>query len=203
MLRLLSALCFLILFLTACQSGEAPKEEEEFPGFKEEDLNRMMQRQNFGGAAVPKQQSLPELIAQMEMSLVQYPEDTTMWYNLAKLNYQQYETDSSAQALQKTIQYYSRVLELDPSYEQGRPHYNRMLARMVQGNYKAALEDLDDFVRVNQGQIPVNHQAMRANILFQQGKLDAACVVYQEAKVVAERDSLPTGLDETWDKRCP
>lgn len=200
MLRLLSALCFLTLFLTACQSGVSPDKDEDFPGFNEEDLNRMMQRQN---PAVPQQKSLPEMIAQMEASVIQFPEDTVMLYNVAKLSYQQYQADSSEQWLQKSIGYYGRVLDVDPTYEEGRPYYNRMLAQLDQGKYEAALQDLNRFVSVNNNQIPVNHQAMKAEILFQQGKQDAACLVYKEAKLIAERDSLPTGQETIWAKRCP
>lgn len=203
MLRLLWALCFLILFLTACQSGSAPNEEQDFPNFSEEQLHQMMMRQNPGAAALPQQKSLPEMIAQMEASLVQYPKDTTMYYNLAKLTYQQYQADKGQQWLQKTIQYYDKVLSLDATYEGGRPYYNRMLAKMEQENYEGALQDLSTFVQINQGQIPVNHQAMQAKILFQQGKLEAACAVYKEAKLVEEQDSLPTGLDASWAERCP
>ena len=200
MLRLLSALCFLTLFLTACQSGVSPDKEEDFPGFNEADLNRMMQRQN---PAAPQQKSLPEMIAQMEASVIQFPEDTIMLYNVAKLSYQQYQADSSEQWLQKSIGYYGRVLDVDPTYEEGRPYYNRMLAQLDQGKYEAALQDLNHFVRVNKNQIRVNHQAMKAEILFQQGKLDAACLVYKEAKLVAARDSLPTCQETIWTKRCP
>lgn len=203
MLRLLSALCFPLLFLIACQPRTTPENKGDFPGFSEEDLNRMMQRQNLGRTATPQQKSLPEMIAQMETSLVQYPKDTTLLYNLAKLTYQQYQVDSSKQWLQKTVHYYSQVLALAPTYEQGRPYYNRMLAAMGQGRYEAALKDLNSFVQINQNQIPINHRAMKAEILFQQGKHAVACAVYQEAKVVAERDSLPTGQEEEWAKRCP
>ncbi|MGH1337004.1 MAG: tetratricopeptide repeat protein [Aureispira sp.] len=202
MLRLLSALCFLTLFLTACELGTAPDNEEDFPSFSEDDLDRMMQRQNPAGA-MPQQKSLPEMIAQMEASIIQFPEDTTMLYNLAKLNYQQYQADSSEQYLQQAIGYYGRVLAFDPNYEEGRPYYNRMLAQLDQGQYEEALQDLNRFVEVNQDRIPVNHQAMKAEILFQQGKLVAACLVYKEAKLVAERDSLPTGQEVLWTKRCP
>lgn len=203
MLRLLGALCFLILFLTACQSGTASEEEQDFPNFSEEQLHQMMLQQNPGAAALPQQKSLPEMIAQMEASLVQYPEDTSMYYNLAKLTYQQYQADREQQWLQKTLDYYGKVIALDADYEQGRPYYNRMLARMEQENYEGALQDLNAFVQINQGSIPVNHQAMQAKILFQQGKLEAACAVYQAAKLVEQQDSLPTGLDASWEERCP
>ncbi|MFK7798183.1 MAG: hypothetical protein AB8E82_12070 [Aureispira sp.] len=203
MLRLLSTLCLLLLFLAACQVGQQPQEEEDFPGFSAEQLDQMMKRQNLGASAVPQQKTIPEMIAQMEVSLAQFPDDTTILYNLAKLSYEQYQTDSSEQWLLKSVHYYSKVLELAPNYEQGRPYYNRMLIRLAQKNYDAALNDLNAFVRVNQNQIPVNHQAMRAEILFQQGQLSTACAVYQEAKLIAERDSLPTGQEALWAERCP
>jgi tetratricopeptide (TPR) repeat protein len=183
--------------------GENTQNEDDFPGFSEEQLNEIMKRQNFGASAAPQQKTLPELIAQMEVSLAQFPDDTTMAYDLAKLTYEQYQADSSEQWLQKAVNYYNKVLDLDANYEQGRPYYNRMLARLAQKNYEAALKDLNAFVRVNQNQIPINHQAMRAEILFQQGQLSAACAVYQEAKLIAERDSLPTGQEALWAERCP
>lgn len=203
MLRLLSALCSLLLFLTACQTGENPQKEDDFPEFSEEQLNQMMKRQNLGGSAMPQQKTVPEMIAQMEISLAKFPDDTTMAYNLAKLTYEQYQADSSEQWLQKSVNYYSKVLELAPNYEQGRPYYNRMLVRLAQKNYEAALKDLNAFVRINQNQIPVNHKAMQAEILFQQGQLSTACAIYQEAKLIAERDSLPTGQEAIWAERCP
>lgn len=203
MLRLLSTLCSLLLFLAACQVGQKPQEEEDFPGFSAEQLDQMMKRQNLGASATPQQKTVPEMIAQMEVSLAQFPDDTTMAYDLAKLSYEQYQVDSSEQWLQKSANYYSKVLELAPHYEQGRPYYNRMLVRLVQKNYDAALKDLNAFVRVNQNKVPVNHKAMRAEILFQQGQLSAACAVYQQAKLIAARDSLPTGQEALWAERCP
>ncbi len=203
MLRLLGALCFLILFLTACQSGTTPSDDDDFPNFSEQDINNMMQRQNPMMGNAPQQQSVPQMIAQLEASVAQYPDDTTTWYHLAKLSYDQYSADSSEQWLQKSVLYYSRVLDLDPTYEGGRPYYNRMLGQLAQGQYEAALKDLDQFVRINQDRIRINHRATKATILFQQGKLDAACAVYQEAKRLAERDSLPTGDEEDWAQRCP
>jgi tetratricopeptide (TPR) repeat protein len=203
MLRLLSALCFLSLFLTACLSGNSSENDDDFPAFSEEELHQMMQRQNPMLGQTPQQTSLPNMIAQLEASVAQYPDDTTMLYNLAKLHYQQYTADSSAERLNKTVLYYTKVLDLDPSYEEGRPYYNRHLAALGQGNYKAALNDLSTFVRINKDRIRVNHRASKAEILFQQGKLDAACAVYQEAKTVALRDSLPTGNEKIWEARCP
>ena len=203
MLRLLSSLCFLLLFLTACQVGGNTQNEDDFPEFSEEQLNEMMKRQNFGASAVPQQKNLPELIVQMEMAVVQFPDDTMMVYNLAKLSYEQYQADSSEQWLQKSIKYYNKVLDLDPHYEQGRPFYNLMLAQLAQKNYDVALQNLAAFVRINRNRIPVNHKAMQAEILFQRGQLSVACAVYQEAKLIAERDNLPTGQEAIWAERCP
>lgn len=201
MLRLLSTLCLLLLFLSACQTAEKPSEEDDFPVFSDEQFDQMIKRQNLG--ATPQQKTLVEMITQMEASLAQFPEDTAMTYDLAKMSYEQYLSDSSEQWLQKSVNYYNRVLDLDPNYEQGRPYYNRMLARLAQKNYEAAMKDLNAFVRVNKNQIPVNHKAMRAEILFQQGQVSTACAVYQEAKLIAERDSLPTGQEAVWAERCP
>ena len=199
MLRLLSALCLLSLFLTACLPT-SNTDEEEIPNFDKETIDRMLAQQQGGK---PQQISLTAMIAQAEASIANFPSDTTGWYNLAKLTYEQYLIDSSSQWLQKTITYYGQVVKLDPEYEEGRAYYNRMLAKLQAKQYDQALSDLQQFETTNQARIPINTKAMEAEILFQQGKTTAACQTYQLAQEIALRDNLPTGNEELWTVRCP
>lgn len=198
MVRLWSAMLLFMLILTACQSGQ--NESEGGLNLTQEQLDRLMQAQSLG--AGQQQVTMSQMIGKMEAALAQQPNDTTLLYDLAKVCYDHYTSDSSTVVLQKSIQYYSRVIELDPNYEEGRAYYNRMLAHWASGNYAAGLKDIENFITVNQERTPVNYRAMQAELLYLQGNIDRACAVFEQAKLVGRRDSLPTGDTTIWVTRC-
>lgn len=202
MLRLTSYLVLLMLFLTACISNNNPVDEGGFPEFSEEQLQEMIKNNPKVQGKLPTQKSTDELIQKMEELLTQNPDDISINYNLAKLHYQKYSKDSLPEACKKAIPYFTKVIELDGTYEKGHPYYNRMLCYLNSNQLDAALADINRFIEVNQNRTPVNYQAMHAEILFQQGKTIAACERYAVALQRAEKDSLPVENKQIWEKRC-
>jgi len=142
------------------------------------------------------------MIQQMEDFLEKNPNDISTNYNLAKLNYQKYMRDSLMETCKKAIFFYTKVIDLQADYEEGRPCYNRMLCYLNLNQYDAALIDLDRFIAINQARTPVNYESMRAEILFQKGNKIAACAAYQTALVRYEKDSLPIHNELFWKERC-
>lgn len=187
-----------MVILTACQSEQNTSDEglEISP----EQLDRLIQTQLPSGG--PQQVTLPQLIAQMETSLAQQTGDTALLYDLAKMCYQHYRIDSGATYLQKSIDYYSQVIEIDPNHQDGRAYYNRMLAHTAAGNYELGLSDIEAFLMVNQNRTPVNYYAMQAELLYQQGNIDRACAVFEQAKGLAQKEQLPVGDTTLWLTRC-
>lgn len=201
MSRFMRGILFFMFTLTACHSASTTEDKDEFPEFSQEQLDQMLRNQAMANST-PQQVTLPQLIAQMEASLAQQPSDTTLLYDLAGMHYQQYTQDSSTQSAQRSVAYYTEVINLDPDFREGRAYYNRMLSRLVLGDYEAALTDIDRFVVINAGQTPVNYPAMQAELLYLKGDEAAACAKFLEALTLAERDSLPAGDTERWKQRC-
>jgi len=209
MLRLSSYLLLLMLFLTACTSNN--KEEQEigedgFPEFSDEQLREMIKNnpkaQGQFPPQVPAQESTDKMIQTMETFLEKNPNDISTNYSLAKLYYQNYIQDSVPATCQKAISFYNKIIELQADYEEGRPYYNRMLCYLSLKKYDTALTDLDHFLAINQGRTPVNHESMRAEILFKKGDKVAACITYQTALARYEKDSLPIHNERLWEDRC-
>ncbi|BDS14525.1 tetratricopeptide repeat protein [Aureispira anguillae] len=203
MLRLTSYLVVLMLFLTACTSNNNKIGEDGFPEFSEEELQEMMKNNPKVQGQLGQQRNTEELIRKMQELLEQQPNDLVANYNLAKLFYQKFSKDSLQEDCQKAIPYFSRVIELDENYEKGHAYYNRMLCYLFTNQLDAAMDDINRFVAVNQGRTPVNYQSMRAEILFLQGKKEAACKYHQMALEVAQKDSLPVDNEQKWAGRCP
>lgn len=205
MLRLSSYLFLLMLFLTACTSNNKnePKiGEDGFPEFSEEQLQEMMKNHPQAQKQFSPKESTEQMIQKMETFLEKNPTDISTHYNLAKLEYQMYIKDNLVETCQKTIAHYTKVIDLQADYEEGRPYYNRMLCYLNTNQYDAALSDLDRFIAINQDRTPVNFESMRAEILFQKGNLTAACAVYQTALVRYQQDSLPIHNEALWGERC-
>ncbi|WP_156039749.1 tetratricopeptide repeat protein [Aureispira sp. CCB-QB1] len=205
MLRLSGYLLLLMLFLTACTSNNKDEPKigaDGFPEFTEEQLQEMIKNHPKSQQPMPAQESSNQIIEKMESFLAKDPDDIATNYNLAKLHYQKYMEDSLVEAIQKALPYYNKVIALQADYEEGRPYYNRMLCYLNTGEYDAALNDLDRFVAINQNRTPVNHESMRAEILFQKGLEVEACAVYQKALVRYQQDSLPIHNEKFWNKRC-
>lgn len=205
MLRLSSYLLLLMLFLTACTSNTKDEQkigEDGFPEFSEEQLQEMMKNHPQAQKPLSPQKSTDQMIQKMEDFLEKNPTDISTNYNLAKLHYQKYMKDSLPATCKKTISFYTKVIDLQGDYEEGRPYYNRMLCYLNNKQYDAALNDLDRFVAINQDRTPVNYQSMRAEILFQKGNKVAACSAYQTALVRYEKDSLPIHNEVFWKERC-
>lgn len=198
MVRLWTGMLLFMVILTACQSGQ--NTSDEGLEISQEQLDRLIQTQLPSGG--PQQVTFPQLIAQMEAALVEQGGDTTLLYDLAKMCYQHYSTDSGTTYLQKSIDYYSQVIEIDPNHQEGRAYYNRMLAYAAAGNYEAGLNDIEAFVMVNQNRTPVNYYAMQAELLYQQGNIDRACAVFEQAKLLAEQEQLLVGDTTIWLTRC-
>lgn len=198
MVRLWPTILLFMLILTACQSRQ--NESDKGLNLSQEQLDRFMQTQLPSGDQ--QQVTALQMIGRMEGILTQQPNDTTLLYELAKLCYEHYPDDSNVVVLQKSIQYNSQVIELDPRYKEGRAYYNRMLAHWASGNYAAGLKDIESFVAINQHRTPVNYRAMQAELLYLQGNIDQACAVFGQAKVVAQEDSLPIGDTTVWITRC-
>jgi tetratricopeptide (TPR) repeat protein len=194
-----------MLFLTACTSnnkGEQKIGEDGFPEFSEEQLQEMIKNNPQAQPQASPQQSTTQMIEKMEDFLQKNPSDISTNYNLAKLYYQKYLQDNLATTCKKSIYFYSKVIDLQADYEEGRPYYNRMLCHLNTNEYDAALSDLDRFISVNQDRTPVNYQSMRAEILFQKGNQTAACAAYETALARYEKDSLPIHNQELWGERC-
>jgi tetratricopeptide (TPR) repeat protein len=196
-----------MLFLTACTSNNKPEQkmgDDGFPEFSQEQFQEMIknnpQAQKHNAPA--PQESTELMIQKMEAFLEKNPTDISTNYNLAKLYYQKYMQDDLATTCQKTISFYTKVIDLQADYEEGRPFYNRMLCYMNTDEYDAALSDLDRFIAINQDRTPVNYQSMRAEILFQKGNKEAACSAYKTALVRYEKDSLPIHNETLWNARC-
>lgn len=205
MLRLSSYILFLMLFLTACTSnnkGEQKIGEDGFPEFSQEQLQEMIKNSPQAQQPTSPQESSNKMLQQMEAFLKKNPMDISTNYNLAKLYYKKYMTDSLAEVCKKSISLYTKVIDLQADYEEGRPYYNRMLCYLNSNQYDAALSDLDQFLAINQGRTPVNHASMRAEILFQKGNKEAACTAYQTALLRYEKDSLPIHNQVLWTERC-
>ena len=198
MVRLWKGILLFMLILTACQSMQ--KDAKEDLEISPEQLEKLIETQTTNGQQ--KQVSLPQFITQMEASLAQQPEDTALIYELAKVCYQQYIVDSAQFFLQKSKIYYDQVLEIDANYEMGKTYYNRMLVQGELGNYEAGLKDIASFVAINRGRTPVNHQAMEAELLYQQGNIDRACAVFEQAVAVAKAKNFPVGNTAIWEDRC-
>lgn len=197
MWRFLSGMFLFMLILTACQSGTTT--DDTGLELSQEQLDALLRNQS---PKAPQQVSLEQIITQMESSLAMHPRDTSTLYQLARVYYDKYTEDSSAATLQKSINYYSQVIQLDPTYEKGHSYYNRMLAQLAKGDYPAALADIDAFVKANQGRTRVNYVAMQAEILYQNGQLEQACKAFAKAQTLAERDSLPIGNIGDWQTEC-
>lgn len=205
MLRLSSYILFLMLFLTACTSnneGEQKIGEDGFPEFSQEQLQEMIKNSPQAQQPTSPQESSDQMLQQMEAFLEKNPMDISTNYNLAKLYYQKYMKDSLAEVCKKSISLYTKVIDLQSDYEEGRPYYNRMLCYLNSNQYDAALSDLDQFIAINQERTPVNHASMRAEILFQKGDKGAACTTYQSALLRYEKDSLPIHNQLLWLERC-
>lgn len=204
MLRLLSYLLLLMLFLTACTSKETTVGEDGFPEFSEEQLQEMIKNnpQLNGQTSIPQQNGNEELIRKMETLLEQNPDDLNNNYHLAKLYYQKYLKDSLVNDCQKAISLFSNVIKLDAEYEKGHAYYNRMLCYYNNNQLDAALKDIDAFVLVNKGRTPVNYLSMRAEIFFKKGNKEQACIDFKSALVVAQKDSLPVENEAIWKERC-
>lgn len=202
MLRLTSYLIFLMLFLTACTSNTKPIGEEDFPEFTEEQLEEMIKNSPQIKGQKFQRKNVDELIKKMEKLLAENPNDLSINYNLAKLHYQKYSKDSLPETCAKAIPYFTKVIQLDATYEKGHPYYNRMLCYLYSNQLDAALADMNRFIDVNKGRTPVNYQAMHAEILFQQGKTAAACEMYVTALEIATKDSLPVENEQIWKTRC-
>jgi len=209
MLRLSSYLLLLMLFLTACTSNNKDEQnigEDGFPDFSEEQLQAMIknktQTQKQLPPQEPTQESTDQMIQTMEEFLEKNPSDISTNYNLAKLYYQKYTQDNLPTTCQKATSFYTKIIELQADYEEGRPYYNRMLCYLHLSEYDAALSDLDRFIAINQGRTPVNHESMRAEILFKKGEKAAACNIYQAALAQYAKDSLPIHNDLLWKERC-
>lgn len=200
MLRLIGYLCFLMLFLTACHSNDKEDSGDDFPEFSEEQLQEMLKNHPKNQANQVK--STEAIIEQMETLLLQDPNNLTTHYNVAKLYHQQFAKDSLEKNCLKAIEHYSHVINQDASYEKGHAYYNRMLCYLHTKQLEAALEDIDHFVEVNQKRTPVNYKIMRAEILYQQGKKQAACEDYLAALNIAQKDSLPIENEQEWLERC-
>lgn len=212
MLRFATLLFSLILFLTACTSGEKPQEEEEFPEFTSEQLQEMIKNSPQAQAEMRKAQQAEqgkqepnnqEMIEQLEQLVQENPNDPGQWYYLAKLYYKDYNRTQGTGKLDKAIKAYSEVIKQAPTHEKGHAYYNRMLCYWKEGKLEVALADLEQFVQVNKDQTPVNHAAMKAQLLYEQENLEAACAAYQTALERWEKDSLPIENQEQWKERCP
>lgn len=206
MLRLSSYLLVLMLFLTACTSnnkGEQKIGDDGFPEFSEEQLQEMMKNHPQAQQQISPQESENKIMEKMEAFLEKNPSDISTNYNLAKLYYQKYMKDSLLDACKKAMTHYTKVIDLQTDYEEGRPYYNRMLCYLNINQYDAALEDLDRFVSINQERTAVNHESMRAEILFQKGDKATACDWYQRALITYEKKQLPVHNEALWQNRCP
>lgn len=205
MLRLSSYLLLLMLFLTACTSNNKDEQkigEDGFPEFSEEQLQEMIKNHPQAQQQASPQQSTAQMIEKMEDFLQKNPTDISTNYNLAKLYYQKHLQDKLPETCKKSISFYTKVIDLQADYEEGRPYYNRMLCYLDVKAYDAALSDLDRFIAINQDRTPVNYQSMRAEILFQKGNQTAACAAYETALARYEKDSLPIHNQELWGERC-
>jgi tetratricopeptide (TPR) repeat protein len=194
-----------MLFLTACTSnnkGEQKIGDDGFPEFTQEQLREMIKNNTPAQQQSSPKASTEEMVQKMEEFLEKNPTDISTNYTLAKLYHQKYMQDSLADFCKKSISFYSQVIDLQPDYEEGRPYYNRMLCYMNVAQYDAALSDLENFLKINQGRTPVNHESMRAELLFQKGDKSAACLTYQTALVRYEKDSLPIHNELLWENRC-
>ena len=206
MLRLSSYLLLLMLFLTACTSNSKDEQkigEDGFPEFTQEQLQDMIKSNPKAQSQLPVQESANQQIQKLEAFLEKNPTDISTKYNLAKFYYQKYIADNLPATCQKSLSFYNNIIELQADYEEGRPYYNRMLCHLHLSDYDAALSDLDRFIAINQGRTPVNHESMRAEILFKKGEKAAACDIYQTALARYAKDSLPIHNDLLWAERCP
>ena len=77
-----------------------------------------------------------------------------------------------------------------------------MLCYLETQKLAEALSDINQFEAINKGTAPVNYKAMRAEIHFQLGEKEKACLDYQAALAVFQKDSLPIENESVWQGRC-
>lgn len=202
MVRLISPMLYLMLFLTACTSINNGGEEDGFPEFSEEQLQEMIKNHPPAAAGGMQEVSTTQLIQKVEAMLAKNPKDVDNSYTLAKLYYQKYSKDSLATDCQKSIALFSNVIALEANYEKGHAYYNRMLCYYYSQDYEKAWADMEQFIAVNKDRTKVNYPFMQASILFEQGDKTKACAYYQEALTMAAKDSLPIENEQIWKERC-
>ena len=205
MLRLSSYLFLLMLFLTACSpnnKNEPKIGEDGFPEFSQEQLQDMIKNNPQAQQQMLNKKADEEIMKKMETTVENNPTDISANYGLAKFYHQKYMKNKSAELCEKAIASYTKVINLQADYQEGRSYYNRMLCYMSLDEYDAALSDLNQFITINQDRTPVNYESMQAEILFQQGNEAAACTAYQTALARYQKDSLPIHNELLWKDRC-
>lgn len=139
-------------------------------------------------------------LVQLELNYQEDSSNLDNVYNLGFLYCGKCLNDSTYESCPKAEQYLGRVIRLKADYREGKSYYNRALCLEHQGNFEAALQDLNRFIELNAGKSkpPVNYFMQKAVLLKKMDRTEDAC---KELKKAEKLDS--TGISTiTWRSAC-